>query len=287
MENSRQRRDAKHATIEPMALSALRSVKPQHRSPARELEAGKRVGSTVNTMKVLDFVVRNGGATTTEIARATAINPSTCFNIARTLTADGYLSWTAETKRYQVGPALTGLAHQLTLRRRGLENLRPAMQRIANDYQLTVTLWRRCSLSSMALEMVAESGSALRIQMPVGQHLPVLLGGMGRILALRGGLTDEQRLAIFKRIKWGRPLPFSVFMEQARQAQRRGYGLDEGFTHRAVTAVAVAVPSAGERVEEVVSATMFLDQHRAGVLKRLVGELRQLASDVGTAASGA
>ena len=39
------------------------------------------------------------------------------------------------------------------------------MQRVANDYELAVTLWRRYSLTSMALEMVAECDSALRIRM--------------------------------------------------------------------------------------------------------------------------
>jgi DNA-binding IclR family transcriptional regulator len=241
------------------------------------LAVGKRVGSTAHTMKVLTFVAFHGGATTTEIVKATALNPSTCFNIARTLTADGYLHWIAETKRYHIGPALTAMAHHLTTRKRGLESLRPMMQRVANDYELTVTLWRRYSLTSMALEMVAECDSALRIRMPVGQHLPVLLGGMGRIMALRGGLSDEQRLADFRCIKWGRPLQFSVFMEQARMAERKGYGLDQGYTHRSVTAVTVPVPNGTEKTEEVVSATMFLDQHRAGPLKKLVAELNLIA----------
>ncbi len=228
-------------------------------------------------MKVLSFVAAQGSATTTEIVKATAVNPSTCFNIARTLTADGYLHWIAETKRYHIGPALTSLAHQLTTRKRGLESLRPLMQKVANDHGVTVTLWRRHSLTSMALEMVAEGDSALQIRMPIGQHLPVLLGGMGRIMALRGGLGDEQLQSVFRRIQWGRPLQFGEFMEQARLAQRRGYGLDEGYTHRSVTAVAVAVPNGEEQVEEVVSATMFLDQHRASALKKLVVELRQIA----------
>lgn len=249
------------------------------------MEAGKRVGSTVNTMKILAFVARRpGGASTTEIAKATGINLSTCFNIARTLTADGYLQWVAETKRYAVGPALSALAHQLTSRSRDLESLRPAMQRIAKQYELTVTLWRRCSLTSMELLMVAESDSAVRIQMPVGQRLPVLLGGMGRIMALQGGLTDAQREAIFEGIQWGKPLSLATFMAQARQAKRRGWGMDEGYTHRSVTAVAVPVPSESGTTEEMCSATMFINQHDAATLEALVAELKGLAQAVAGAA---
>lgn len=258
----------------------LHAVAPPSTPPReRPVAAGKRVGSTVNTMKILGFIARHaGGASTTEIAKATGINLSTCFNIARTLTADGYLQWVAERKRYVVGPALSALAHQLTTRTRDLESLRPAMQRIAAAYELTVTLWRRCSLTSMELLMVAESESAVRIQMPLGQRLPVLLGGMGRIMAMQGGLTDDQREAIFESIQWGRPISYAAFMTQARQARRRGYGLDEGYTHRSVTAVAVPVPSASGQVEEICSATMFHGQHDEEAMAALVAELGALAA---------
>lgn len=246
------------------------------------MAAGKRVGSTANTMKILALVARRpDGASTTELAKATGINLSTCFNIARTLTADGYLQWLPERKRYTVGSALSALAHQLTTRTRDLESLRPEMQRIANAYALTVTLWRRCSLTSMELVLVADSETALRIQMPVGQRLPVLFGGMGRLMALQAGLTDAEREAIFRGVQWGRPLAYSTFMAQARQARRRGFGMDEGYTNRAVTAVAVAVPSSTGQMQDAFSATMFLGQHSEAALHALVQELHGLAQAAG------
>lgn len=255
----------------PAAVSADASVRS-------ELAVGKRVGSTVNTMKVLSYVAgKPAGASATEIAKATGINLSTCFNIARTLEADGYLHWLAESKRYAVGPGLTQLAHQLTTKARNLSQLQPAMQRIANAYELTVTLWHRCSMHSMELLMVAAGESAVRIEMPVGQRLPVLLGGMGRIMALQGGLTEQQLTEIFNGVHWGRALSFKTFLAQARQARRLGYGVDEGYTHRSVTAVAVPVPSAGGVVTEACSATMFLNQHGSERMAALVAELQGLA----------
>lgn len=277
------------ASIQPCKLlnmPAARKSAPPSQPPkaARPAEpppsSGKRVGSAVNTMKLIRYVVgrANGGATVTEIAKATGINPSTSFNIARTLSSEGYLQWLPETKRYAVGPALADLARELNAPVRDLASLRPLMQRIATDWQLTATLWHRCSQRSMQLLMVADSESAMSIQMPVGQRLPVLLGGMGRIMALQGGLTDEQRTELFSRIQWGRPITLRSFMNQARLAQKRGFGLDEGYTHRSVTAVAVPVaPQGATTVDYVCSATMFLNQHDEAGMDALVSALQALA----------
>lgn len=251
-------------------------------SPARSIPVpGKRVGATVNTMKVLEFICAHAsGATTTEIAKATGINLSTCFNIARTLAAYGYLRWQADARRYSVGQALQSLAHELTIKVGDLASLKPAMQRIADRYELTVTLWKRHSLASMELLLATDSKAAVRIQMPVGQHLPVLFGGMGRIMALDGGLTDEERETLFASVHWGRPITYKTLMAQARLARRQGYGLDEGYTHRAVTAVAVAVPPIpGQPVAEICSATMFRDQHDQATMDALVADLHALARD--------
>jgi DNA-binding IclR family transcriptional regulator len=67
--------------------------------------------------------------------------------------------------------------------------------------------------------VVASCNTAVNIQMPVGQRLPLLVGGMGRVMALQGGLERRERGARRStQVHWQRPLAYTAFMAQAREA---------------------------------------------------------------------
>lgn len=245
------------------------------------LPLGKPVGASQSTMRLLDFAAAQSGAwTSAEAARALDLNPSTCFNIIQTLAGAGYLAPAEAGKRYVIGPALRVLAHRLLAQSIDLSEVRRLMQAAADRWKVTVTLWHRRSTTRMELVAVATCNSAINIQMPVGQTLPVLVGGMGRIMALQGGLSDEQRQAAFDEVVWQRPLSLSALLTQARQARRQGWGLDDGYMHRSVAAAAVPVPPprAQDAVEYVCSATMFRHQYSRVALLSIVESLRTVAA---------
>ena len=243
---------------------------------------GKSVGAAQSALRVLQFAIEQPDPwTATEAARALALNPSTCFNIVRTLVGADFLEAVPESKRYMVGATLVGLAHRLTERSRDFSIVRPAMQALADRYKVTVTLWHRYSPTRMELLTVASCNNSVNIQMPVGQRLPLLVGGMGRVMALQGGLSDEQRRAAFDQVHWQRPLAFTAFMAQAREAKRAGWGVDDGYMNRSVTAVGVPVVTAGaDAVEYVCSATMFRHQYADVALRDLGKALKPIAAAV-------
>jgi len=243
---------------------------------------GKPVGGTLNTLRILRYAIEQPEPrTATEISRALGINPSTCFNIIQTMVGEEFLEAVPESKRYTIGAALSNLAHRLTERSRDFSPALPVMQEIADRYHATVTLWGRHSPTRMELLLVATSNTAVNIQMPIGQRLPLLVG---RIMALEGGLTDAQRSAIFAEISWQRPLSLSALMTQARQAQRQGWGIDDGYLNRSVTAIAVPVriddPAASEPIEYVCSATMFRHQYARIALADIATALQGSAAQV-------
>jgi DNA-binding IclR family transcriptional regulator len=249
----------------------------------RSSAVAKPVGATLSTLQILQFAVEQVRPwTATEAARALSLNPSTCFNIVRTLVASGYFELVAEAKRYRVGAAFLSLARRLTTQSKDFGTVRPSMQAVADRYKLTVTLWKRCAPVRMELVVVATCNTSVNIQMPVGQRLPVLVGGMGRIMALSGGLSEELRRQVFGEIKWQRPLTYSAFLAQARLAEQTGWGVDEGYMHRSVTAVAVPVRIGGreESIEYVCSATMFRHQYASVVLRDIAKALAPVAAAV-------
>lgn len=260
----------------PRALSAVAAKVPT---------VGKPVGGTLNTLKILRYVIEHPEPlTATEVSRALGINPSTCFNIIQTMAREEFLEAVPHSKRYTIGAALSSLAHHLTARSRDFSPALPTMQEIADRYHATVTLWGRHSPTRMELLLVATSKRAVNIQMPIGQRLPMLVGGMGRIMALEGGLSDDQRREIFAEISWQRPLSFSALMAQARQARRQGWGIDDGYLNRSVTAIAVPVrvhkPPSPEPIEYVCSATMFRHQYARVVLGDIAAALQEAALQV-------
>jgi len=235
-------------------------------------------------MRLLDFAIEQAGAwSSAEAARALELNPSTCFNIVQTLVSGGYLATADMSKRYTVGPGLRAMAHRLVAQSLDLTTVRPLMQAVADRWKVTVTLWHRRSATRMELIAVATCNTAVNIQMPIGQTLPLLVGGMGRIMALQGGLTEQQRQTAFDEVVWQRPLSLTTLMTQARQAKRLGWGLDDGYMHRSVTAAAVPVMPgiAGEPVEYVCSATMFRHQYARVALLSIAEALRPIASSLG------
>ena len=265
---------------------------------AVELPSGKSVGAAVQTTRLMAYACgKSSPWGASEAAKDLALNPSTCFNLIQTLLSLGWLG-SAETggrsKRYMLGPAFVNLLHGVAVRKVDFAALMPYLQEYADRWKVTATVWRRQSLTRMELVAIASCQTSINVQMPIGQRLPILMGGMGRVLALRVGLDPDLREQLFESLRWDRTLSYEQFMVQARKAQRLGWGVDDGFMNRAVTALAVPVPApdlekdggpghdAGVKgTEYVCSATMFRHQYSSAVLPDLAAALMSVAQQAG------
>src|SRR5690606_16517417 len=243
------------------------------------LAAGKVVGAAVHTTRLMTYAAaRRAPWSAAQAARELGINPSTCFNLIQTLHA---LGWLAEAdpagpgRRYILGRGFVSLAHRTAARTSVLRDIMPRLQEYADRWKVTATIWQRQSLTRMELVAVASCQTAINVQMPVGQRLPILMGGMGRLMALRAELDEATFDAVFDSLRWDRPITREQFMAQARRAQRLGWGVDGGYMNRAVTALAVPVePEPGRALEYVCCATMFRHQYASAVLPSLAEGLR-------------
>ncbi|GAB2885340.1 hypothetical protein LSG25_18795 [Paralcaligenes sp. KSB-10] len=250
-----------------------------------DLAAGKVVGAAFQATRLMTYAANcHVPWSAADAARELGLNPSTCFNLVQTLLAVGWIAGAdliGPGKRYVLGSSFVNLAHRTASRTVDLREVMPRLQGYADRWKVTATIWQRQSLTRMELVAVASCHTAVNVQMPIGQRLPILMGGMGRVLALQSGLEDATREAIFNELRWDRSLTFAQFMAQARKAKRVGWGLDEGYMNRSVTALAVPVSSNADRiVEYVCSATMFRHQYATAVLPSLANALMPIASGV-------
>lgn len=76
------------------------------RTPVGESETAGLVGSVVQALSVLRHIARTREPQgVTAIARALGLNPSSTFNILRTLVAEGFVERDDATKTYILGAA--------------------------------------------------------------------------------------------------------------------------------------------------------------------------------------
>jgi len=247
-----------------------------------DVSAGKMVGAAFQATRLMAYAAdAQAPWSSADAARELGLNPSTCFNLIQTLVAVGWLALAdpmGRRKRYVLGGGFVNLAHRTVVRKIDWRDVILSLQEYADRWKVTATIWQRQSLTRMELVAVASCQTAVNVQMPIGQRLPVLMGGMGRVMALRGGLDDGTREAIFKELRWDRSLTYAQFMAQAKKAKRVGWGVDEGYMNRSVTALAVPVSSDEDStVEYVCSATMFRHQYASAVLPALAEALLPVA----------
>ncbi len=225
-------------------------------------EATGLVGSVVQALSILRYIARTREpAGVTSIARALQINPSSCFNILRTLVAEGFLERDDDTKTYILGIAPLDLARSVIDENGAFPYLRPDMQRVADGFSVTTTLWRLTRSERWVLVGLAESLALARIHMTIGQRLPLYCGAMGRVLAAHRALPQSEMLSRFKAVRWHQAPKVEEYLRQVEETAERGWGLDENQFNQFFSSIAAPVIDGAGRVRFCVTQTMFAGQH--------------------------
>lgn len=221
-----------------------------------------RVGSVVQALSILRYIARTREpAGVTAIARALQLNPSSCFNILKTLTAEGFLERDDVAKTYTLGVAPLDLARSVIDENGAVPFLRPDMQRVADTFSVTTTLWRMTRSERWVLVGLVESLALARIHMTIGQRLPLYGGAMGRVLAAHHHGSQSEMLSRFRQVRWFRAPTVEEYLEQVRETAERGWGLDENQFNQFFSSIASPVIDGSGRIRFCVTQTMFAGQH--------------------------
>jgi DNA-binding IclR family transcriptional regulator len=148
-------------------------------------------------------------------------------------------------------------------------------------------LWQRISNDRVVLVDHAESDSAIRIHMSIGQRLPLMIAALGRCMAAHSGLPRAELARIFAGLRWQDAPTFETYMAQVEEAGRRGYAIDDGHYVKGVTTVSAAILGPDGRPSNAISAVGFTAQFTGDALDRLALEVRDIAREVTRGLSGA
>ena len=107
----------------------------------------------------------------TQVARDLNINPSTCFNLLRTLVHEGLVVFNPDTKTYQIGLGLVEIAHSALNGASLVRLVQPLLDKISVENQVTLTLWQKMQDDRVMLIANSGPGSVISINMNIGQRL--------------------------------------------------------------------------------------------------------------------
>lgn len=236
----------------------------------RDDTASRPVGALVHALKILRHLAAEGTPRgVTGIARATGVNGSTCFNILRTLSAEGLVVFDPDAKTYRPGLGLVELAVGV-LGASPADLIRPQMERFAQRYGALLCLWQITDTDRLVLIDRAFDRTVTRVEMPAGMRLPALIGAVGRVIAARRALPRPLLEAQYRTFRWQNPPGFEAYLAGVEDARATGYAIDNGQLYTgvdvigAVIADARGLPRYGLSSVSLTGQLTGADQHAAG-----------------------
>ena len=210
------------------------------------------VGSVVNAVAILRYLASSPPQGVNAIARAVNLNPSSCFNLLKTLTTEAFLEFDHATKTYRATPPawLTRPGADIAS---WISWIREALDAQTTECAVTCGLWQVVG-ERLILLQVTESPLDTRIHLTIGQRLPIHIGAMGRCIA-------------------------RAYLKDVKQVLKRGWSIDEGNYLRGVTTVAAPITNVDGRVAYCITSTLFTGQMDSRDLDRLGTRMATLARD--------
>jgi len=237
----------------------------------------KQVGAVVAAASVVDTLCKEKTPLRmTKMARRLGIAPSSCFNILRTLTQEGIVSFDSKAKTYSIDLGLVSIARNYLTPGGSLRVVGPLLEEFARLREITLVIWRRAGHHMMVVTYF-DNGSAVRVHIEPGVRFPILGGAMGRIMAARGGLSSRELKQYFSRVKWEVPIGFDEFIAEADLAGKRGWAFDAGSFNSGIATISTPIDDGSEHVDAVLSATMFSGQHSDDTINTIASELCEVA----------
>ena len=150
----------------------------------RKVTGAVTVKPVANAIRILRHLSQSGAPErSVDIARRLSINPSTCFNILRTLVMEDVVDFNPMSKRYSAGLGLARLVGQLVTQGQRVQLVKPLLQEFAARMRVTITLWRRMGEDRIVIVSSAASPADVRIDMAEGQRFPMQMGASGRLFS--------------------------------------------------------------------------------------------------------
>lgn len=247
----------------------------------------KLVGALVAGLRIVRHLSRaRTPLGVNQIARETELNPSTCFNLLKTLVHERLVTFDMVTKTYALGLGFVEIAKGSLEKASFARLARPHLDALAVEFRVTMTLWQRTGHQRMVLVERADNDAAIRVHMNIGQRLPMLIGAFGRCMAAHSGLSEAELRTQFAELRWQDPPSFETYFDEVGAARVSGYAIDMDRYVRGVTTIAAPVFGDDGAPIMAISAIGFSGQFTPVSLGALAAGVRNRAEALSAAVVG-
>lgn len=241
---------------------------------------GKTVGAVANAVAILRCVAAHGTPLgVNQIARATGVSASTCFNILGTLAAETLVDFDPLDKTYRLGLGVVDLAAPV-IGASSIDQINRQMARLAQAYNCLFCLWHITDDERIVLINKAFGDKTIRIDVRMGARLPAFAGAVGRCYAAHAGLPAPDLQARFARIHWHRPPDFATYRAEVRRALADGYAFDRCQLFNGLETAASIITDAEGRSRYGLTGIAIVGQMPPAELERMGVELRNIAGRI-------
>lgn len=209
------------------------------------------------------------------IARDVGISASSCFNLLKTLTAEGLLSFDPDGKQYTIGLGVLEVARGVLGADEIVRSSAAVLNALATQHQVTVGLWRKNEKNRLTLVAIGESSAPARIHLEIGQRQPIAAGAAGRAWLSTSTLGRSQIANLFAEVRWQKEPDFEDYLSEVIAARTSNLAMDNEKLNRSIVTLAspVRMPGKGGDARHVLTASTF-----AGALDSI--RLKSLGRDV-------
>jgi DNA-binding IclR family transcriptional regulator len=188
------------------------------------------------------------------IARELGLVPSTCLHVLRALVAEEFVCFDPDAKRYSLEAGVLTLARQWLKRDRFTELAQPALDRLAQAFNVTALGVHIVGLDHIIVVAVSQSGQDFQLSTQIGSRFPALISATGRCIAAFGDHSEAELEARFRALRWDEPPKFAEWKAQVSQTHVQGFAVDAGNYISGVTVVAAPVWRAPEKLSHALVA---------------------------------
>lgn len=247
----------------------------------------KLVGALTSGLAVLRYLSDSDRPVgVSQVARDLNLNPSTCFNLLKTLVHEGFAAFDDEEKTYVISYGIITWLNRV-MQRDGLITLaRPRLEAVAEQFNVTATLWTRVGQDRVLLIDRADSSSAIRIHMNIGQRLPLYIAALGRCMAAHDQLPARQMEVKFNSLRWQNAPSFEAYMKEVDLVRQRGYAVDRDNFVRGITTVSAPILDKRMVARAAISSVGLSGQVGARAIETIGTELRRHANAISSALAG-
>ncbi len=192
----------------------------------------------------LEYLVRNGQSSLTELTQALHLNKSTTHRILASLQCMDYVRQDPESGRYEATFKLVDLADRLMEQVDVAQMARPHLKNLAARVKETVHFVERDGSEVIYIDKVDPYDYSIRMTSHIGSRMPFYRSGVGKAMA--ANMSDPEIRTLWENCTIERRTAYTItnldeFMDEIAEVRRKGYALDNEENEAGVRCIAAAL----------------------------------------------